>query len=283
MPARKVVTGRSQEPRRRYAEELHRLRIARGLSLRALADAAGWDPSLFKKLESGETPGGPEVAEALDEFYGTPGLLLAMWEMAVGDPTQFKEQYRRYMVLESEAVSLWHFGVSILPGLFQTDAYAREVLALGGYKGKELDQQVAARTGRRMLLEGEDAPPFRALIAEAVLRTPLRDTGAWRQQLDHLLEASERPGIALQVLPDSAGLHGLVSTAVMFLRLTNGTTVAYTENAYRGELIQENAAVERLQRAYDAMRDQALNPAQSRKFILRMLEEVPCEPSTRAE
>jgi hypothetical protein len=200
--------------------------------------------------------------------------------MAVGDLTPFKEQYRRYMILEGEAVSLWHFGVSILPGLLQTDAYAREVLALGGYKGKELDQQVAARTGRRMLLKGQDAPPFRALIAETVLRTPLRDAGAWREQLDYLLEASERPDIILQVLPDSSGLHGLVGTAVMFLRLTDGTTVAYTENAYRGELIEENAAVERLQRAYDAMRDQALNPAESRKFILRMLEEVPCEPST---
>ncbi|MGW0770959.1 helix-turn-helix domain-containing protein [Streptomyces sp. NPDC002671] len=279
MPARRVITGRSQEPRRRYAEELRRLRAAKGLSLRALADAVGWDPSLFKKLESGETLGGPEVAEALDQFYGTPGLLLAMWEMALGDPTQFKEQYRRYMILEAEAMSLWHFGVSILPGLLQTDAYAREVLTLGGYKGEELEQQVAARSGRRMLLEGEDAPPFRALIAEAVLRTPLRDAGAWREQLDHLLEMSERPNITIQVLPDRSGMHGLVSTSVMFLRLTSGTTVAYTENAYRGELIEENAAVERLQRAYDAMRDQALTPAESRKFILRMLEEVPCEPS----
>ncbi|MEU8028088.1 helix-turn-helix transcriptional regulator [Streptomyces sp. NPDC049099] len=280
MPARKAITGRSQEPRKRYAEELRRLRTARGLSLRALADAVGWDPSLFMKLESGKTLGSPEVAEALDEFYGTPGLLLALWELAVGDPTQFKEQYRRYMLLEAEAVSLWHFGVSILPGLLQVDAYAREVLTLGGYRGKELDQQVAARTGRRILLEGEDAPPFRALIAETVLRTPLRDLAAWREQLDYLLEASECPDLTLQVLPDSSGLHGLVGTAVMFLRLTDGTTVAYTENAYRGELIEENAGVERLQRAYDAMRDQALNPAESRKFILRMLEEVPCEPST---
>ncbi|WP_225099596.1 helix-turn-helix transcriptional regulator [Streptomyces sp. CoH27] len=280
MPARRVVTGRSQEPRRRYAEELRRLRTARGLSLRALAEAVGWDPSLFAKLESGETLGSPEVAEALDQFYGTPGLLLAMWEMALGDPAQFKQQYRRYMMLEAEAMSLWHFGVSILPGLLQTDAYAREVLTLGGYKDEELDQQVAARSGRRMLLEGKNAPPFRALIAETVLRTPLRDAGAWREQLEYLLEASERPNITLQVLPNSAGMHGLVSTAVMFLRLTDGTTVAYTENAHRGELIEENAAVEKLQRAYDAMRDQALNPAESRKFILRMLEEVPCDPST---
>ncbi|MGW3460955.1 helix-turn-helix domain-containing protein [Streptomyces olivaceoviridis] len=280
MPMRRVITGRSQEPRRRYAQELRLLRTSRGQSLRELAKAVGWDPSLFRKLESGETPGGPEVAEALDKHYGTPGLLLAMWEMAVADPTQFKEQYRRYMTLEAEAVSLWQYSVSILPGLLQTDAYAREVLALGGYKAAELDQQVTARTGRRLLLEGGDAPPFRAVIAETTLRTPLHDKTAWQEQLDYLLEVSERPNIRLQALPDRSGLHGLVSTDVMFLRLTSGTTVAYTENAHRGELVEENAAVERLQRAYDAMRDQALGPAESRKFILRVLEEVPCEPAT---
>ncbi|MEV6739309.1 helix-turn-helix transcriptional regulator [Streptomyces sp. NPDC051104] len=279
MPPRRVITGRSQEPRRRFAEELRLLRTERGVSLRELAKVVGWDPSQFGKMESGQTLGGPEVVQALDQYYGTPGLLLALWELAVGDPSQFKEQYRRYMMLEAEAVSLWHFGVSILPGLLQTEGYAREVLALGGAKGEELNQQIEARTGRRKLLEGEDAPPFRALLAEAVLRTPLRDRQVWRQQLEYLLEASERPHITIQVLPQGSGLHGLVSTAVMFLRLLDGKTVAYTENAHRGELIEENSSVELLQRAYDAMRDVALNPAESRKFVLRMLEEVPCERS----
>ncbi|MGW1164861.1 helix-turn-helix domain-containing protein [Streptomyces sp. NPDC002550] len=280
MPARKVVTGRSQEPRRRYAEELHRLRTSRGLSLRGLANAVGWDPSLFKKLESGETLGSPEVAEALDEHYGTPGLLLAMWEMAVGDPTQFKEQYRRYMVLEAEAVSLWHYAVSAPPGLLQTAGYAREALAAGWIREHELDQQVEARLGRRQLLEREDPPLFRVILSEAVLRTSLRDAGAWREQLEHLAEAAERPNITLQVLPFSAGPHGLMNTAVKFLRLADGRTVAYTENDLRGELVEENASVEELQRRYDAMRDLGLPPTESHKFILRMLEEVPCEPST---
>ncbi|AOR33526.1 transcriptional regulator [Streptomyces fodineus] len=280
MPQRRVVTGRSQEPRMRFAEELRLLRTERGLSLRKLAEEVGWDASQFGKMESRRTLGSPEVVQALDQYYGTPGLLVTLWELAVADPKQFKEQYRGYMELEAEAVSLWHYGVSILPGLLQTDGYAREVLALGGYEGEELDRQVEARTGRRNVLEGGDAPPFRALIAEAVLRTPLRDAGEWREQLDYLLEASERRNVTVQVLPQNSGLHGLVSTAVMFLRLLDGQTVAYTENAHRGELIEEVSSVELLQRAYDAMRDLALNPAASRKFILRMLEEVPCEPST---
>lgn len=280
MPQRRVVTGRSHEPRARFAEELRLLRAGKGESLRDLADRLGWDASTLGKMESGRSLGSPELVEALDQHYGTSGMLLALWELAVGDPTQFKEQYRRYMVLETEAHSLWHFGVSTVHGLLQADGYARELLALGGAKGEELDQQVEARTGRRKLLEEEDAPVFRAVLAEAVLRTPLRDAGAWREQLEHLLEAAQWPNVTIQVLPQDAGMHGLVSSDVMFLKLLGGRTVVYLENALRGELVEEITSVERLHRAYDAMRDLALNPAESRKFILRMLEESPCEPST---
>ncbi|MFH9469054.1 helix-turn-helix domain-containing protein [Streptomyces clavifer] len=280
MPTRRAVTGRSREPRARFAEELRLLRTARGHSLRQLGERLGWDWSLFGKMEKGETVGGPEVVQALDTHYGTPGLLLALWELAVSDQTQFKERYRRYMALEAEATSLWHFAVSVLPGLLQTPGYAREVLAAGGIKEPELTQQVEARMGRRELLEGAGAPPFRTILSEAALRTPLRDFGQWRGQLEYLAELGERDEVTVQVLPFRVGPHGLDSTDVWFLRLAGGRTIAYTENAYRGELIEADGPVERLQRAYDAVRDLALTPGESRKFILRMLEEVPCDPST---
>ncbi|MFI5522388.1 helix-turn-helix domain-containing protein [Streptomyces platensis] len=280
MPPRRAVTGRSQEPRQRYAEELRLLRTQKGDSLRQLGEALGWDWSLFGKMESGQTIGGPEVAEALDQYYGTSRLLLTLWELAAGDPTQFRERYRRYMTLERGAVGLWQYSVSRPPRLLQTDEYARDALAGGGLSGQELNQQVEARTGRRKLLEGDDPPPFRAILSEAVLRTSLRDARAWREQLAHLAGTSKHSNIALQVLPFSAGPHGLTSTDVMFLRLPDGRTVAYAETDVGGELIEETGRVECLHRAYDAVRDMALPPAESRKFITRMLEEAPCEPST---
>ncbi|MFJ5277285.1 helix-turn-helix domain-containing protein [Streptomyces parvulus] len=279
MPQRRAITGRSQEPRARFAEELRLLRHGRGVSLRGVAEAVGWDASQFGKMENGHTLGGPEIVEALDQYYGTGGMLLTLWELAVADPTQFREQYRRYMILEAEATSLWHYAVSAPPGLLQTAGYAREALAVGWLTGPELEQQVEARLGRRQLLEGEAPPPFRVILSEAVLRTSLRDAAAWREQLAHLAEMAERANITLQVLPFNAGPHGLMNTAVKFLRLPNGRAVAYTENDLRGELVEENGSVELLQRRYDAMRDLALSPAESREFILRTLEEAPCEPS----
>ncbi|QEV08810.1 helix-turn-helix domain-containing protein [Streptomyces prasinus] len=280
MAQRRAITGRSQEPRQRFAEELRTLRAASGTSLRALGERLGWDWSLFGKMEKGETLGSPEVVQALDTHYGTPGLLLALWELAAGDHTQFRERYRRYMALEAEAVSLWHFAVSVLPGLLQTPGYAREVLTAGGLRGKELDQQVDARMGRRELLDGEQAPPFRTILSEAVLRTPLRDVGEWREQLEHLADMTERPNVRVHVLLQSAGVHGLLSADVWYLLLPEGRTVAYTENGYQGELIEEPSPVVRLQKTYDAVRDLALTPAESRKFILRRLEEVTCDRQT---
>jgi hypothetical protein len=247
MPPRRVVTGRSQEPRRRFAEELRLLRTERGESLRELGKVLGWDWSLFGKMESGQTLGSPEVVEALDQHYGTPGLLLALWELAVADPAQFKERYRRYMTLEAEAVSMWHYGGGTLHGLLQTPEYARELLAAGGLRGDELDAQIEARTGRREVLLSDCAPQFRTIVSEAVLRTPLPDPEKWHAQLEHLVHMGQRHNVTIHVLPLSAGLHALTNTDTIFLRGADGCTVAWVETGYSGELVQETAAVERLQ------------------------------------
>ena len=162
MPARRVVTGRSQEPRRRFAEELRLLRAAKGDSLRQLEEVLGWTASTFGKMEGGQSLGSPEVVEALDQHYGTGSMLLTLWELAVADPSQFKEQYRRYMTLEAEAVGLWQYSVSTPPGLLQTAGYAREALAGGRPQGRGVGAaDRGTHSGGRKVLEGSDAPPFR--------------------------------------------------------------------------------------------------------------------------
>lgn len=277
MPPRKATTGRSQSPRQRFAEELRSLRTESGESLRRMADRLGWDWSLFGKMENGETIGGPEVAIALDHYYGMRGGLLALWELALGDPTQFKEQYRRYMALEAEAVGLWHYAVSVLPGLLQTKGYATELLAAGGLEGEALTRQVDARTGRAALLTGEGAPRFRTILSEAVLRTRLMNLTEWQRQLEHLMAMGEQSNIIVQVIPLTSGLHGLTNTNTMFLRTSDARTIAWVETGYSGSLVESTKDVERLQLAYDAVRDLALSPPESRTFILRMLEEVSCD------
>lgn len=280
MSQRRTVTGLSRQPRARFAEELKALREANGDSLRQLGEKVGWDFSLFGKMENGHTLGSAEVVQALDQYFGTGKLLVTLWELALGDKAEFKEQYREYMGLEAEALSLWHFGLSSIPGVLQTRGYATEILAAGGIKGEMLSRQVEARLDRGEMLAAEDAPRFRTILYESVLRLVLRDPGSWREQLEHLVGMSERPNVTVQVLPFSAGPFGLMNTDAMFLGLSDGRVVAYTENDLQGELIEGGGQIERLQSAYDAMRDLALSPAESRGFIGGMLEEAPCDPST---
>ncbi|MFI1352537.1 helix-turn-helix domain-containing protein [Streptomyces sp. NPDC020898] len=280
MAQRRTVTSRSQEPRARFAEELKALRERSGDSLRQLGDKVGWDFSMFGKMENGHTLGSADVVVALDQYFGTDTFLVTLWELALGDKSEFKEEYREYMRLESEAVSLWHFGVTRIPGMLQTRGYATEVLAAGDIRGEELARQVEARLSRAELLTRAGGPHFRTILYEAALRMALRERGAWREQLDHLLEAAEHPCVTVQVLPFSAGPCSLDSTDVMFLKLPNGRVLAYTETAHRGELIEEHTALDRLQPAYDAIRDLALSPAESRRFIGQMREEAPCDSST---
>lgn len=280
MPRRLSITGMSQEPRERFRQVIKDLREKRRLSFRELARQLGWDQSLLSRLESGATIGSPQVAMGLDTFYKTTPLVLTLWELAAADKHQFRPQYRPYMEYEAKAVALSQFSPSRVPGLLQTEAYAREALAAGGFEGEELEQQVEARIGRQSTLEAEDPPVFRAILSEASLRNSLRDPAAWREQLERLLEASELPNVTIRVLPFGMGLHGLDTTDVMFLRLLDGRTVAYTENDLDGELVEETSKAEYLFRAYDAVCDLAQTPAESRAFILRLLEEVPCDPST---
>ncbi|MET7796868.1 helix-turn-helix domain-containing protein [Streptomyces decoyicus] len=277
MPPRRAVTGRSQEPRQRFVEELRLLRAQKGDSLRQLGEVLGWDWSLFGKMEAGQTLGGPEVAQALDQHYGTKDLLLTLWELAAGDPKQFKERYRHFMTLEAAATGIQQYSPAVVPGLLQTEMYARRLLILGGLPlGAELDQQVDARMNRREILTGDGAPQFRAILDETVLRRALLEREEWQEQLKHLIEVAEHPNVTLQVLPFAAGLRELPNTDTALLRLPEGRTVGWVETGYDGQLVEENVRVERLQFSYDRLRDHALSPRETAEFVLRILEEVTC-------
>ncbi|NEC89561.1 helix-turn-helix transcriptional regulator [Streptomyces sp. SID12501] len=279
MSQRRTVTSRSQEPRARFAEELKALREKSGDSLRQLSEKVGWDFSLFGKMENGHTLGSADVVQALDQYFGADTFLVTLWELALGDQAQYKDQYRTFFQLEAEALSMWHFGLNSVPGVLQTREYATEVLAAGGMQGEELARHVEARLNRGAMLLAEDAPRFRTILYESVLRLMLRDEKVWRQQLEHLLTMSRRPNVTVQVLPFSVGPFGMMNTEAMFLQPADGRSVAYTENDLHGEVIVEGSQIERLQSAYDAMRDLALSPVESRRFIGEMLEEAQCDPS----
>ncbi|AQU67556.1 helix-turn-helix domain-containing protein [Streptomyces niveus] len=278
MGARKSNAGQRPSARQMLAKELARLREESGKSLATLGEETTYDRAYLHKLETGTRVGSPEVIAALSAVYGTGEQLLMLWQLAREDA--FADKYKRFMQLEAKATVRYEHAVGAIPGLLQTEGYAREVFeATRARDENDLSEEIAARLGRQELLQREDAQHFRAVLDESVLRRRTRDPKEWTKQLEHLLEACQLPNVTLQVLPFDAGPHGLMGTSVTILWLPDGKAVAYTEDAHSGQLIEDPSEVEKLRLSYDLLRDLALSPRDSVAFIERLLEEnKPCAP-----
>lgn len=282
MPPRNPISEHSQQsPRAVLATELARLRAESHWSLRELADKVGWDHTHLHAMEQGKTLGGPELVEALDMVYGTTPLLMRLWELAKQGAV-FREKYVRYMELEAEAVSVEHYAGAFLPGVFQTEAYARALLWSTPHRPgdvAELERQLEGRMGRKDMLYRDSAPHLRAILDEPVLRRPLLDPGEWQGQLLHLVEMAQLPHVSVEVLPFSVGLHDLLDGALTLLRRPDGSATAWLESSKSGELFENTEDVERLRLSYDALRGLALSPRESVAFIERVMEDsTPCDP-----
>ncbi|MFJ6601516.1 helix-turn-helix domain-containing protein [Streptomyces lydicus] len=252
--------------------ELRRLREASGRSLAQLAEETNYDRTYLHRLETGERLSKLPVMEALDAVYGTGELLVRLWRLARQDA--FMDRYKLFMQHEANSTIMHKYMLGI-PGLLQTEGYARSVFASAPMPvdPDELDELVAARMGRQELLRASPPPCVRVILDEAAFMRPPRDAQIWRDQLVHLVEASRRPGITLQVLRFAAGPHDLVGGSLSLLWMADGTAVAYLEGNKSGDLIDDPSEVAQYRLSYDRVRDMALSPQDSASFVEQLLED----------
>ncbi|MFC9750921.1 helix-turn-helix domain-containing protein [Streptomyces niveus] len=278
MGARKPNAGQRPSARQMLAKELARLREESGKSLATLGEETTYDRAYLHKLETGARVGSPGVIAALSAAYGTGDRLTMLWQLAREDA--FADKYKRFMELEAKATVRYEYAAGVIPGLLQTEGYAREVLqAARPRDDNDLAEQVAARLGRQDLLRGDDPPHYRAVLDESVLRRGGGDPKEWRIQLTHLVTVSQLPNVTIQVLPFAAGLHALMGTSLTILWLPDGKAVAYTEDQHSGQLLESAKDVEDLRLSYDLLRDLALSPRESVAFIKRLMEDgTSCAP-----
>jgi hypothetical protein len=174
-----------------------------------------------------------EVCRRLDEAWGTGGLLerIYFYATAAHNPDWFLE-YLRY---KAHALMIRIHEVSWIPGLLQTEEYARAVLTAG--RSAQVDEQVAARLGRQQILTSDDPPHVSVLIDEnALLR--LKGKPFARGQLAKLLEAADHPNVIIRVVPLSSGLHIGLNGPFEILATPSGD-IAYTDAAIGGRLVTE--------------------------------------------
>ncbi|MCX4699740.1 helix-turn-helix transcriptional regulator [Streptomyces sp. NBC_01373] len=267
------VDAQGESGRAVLGRTLRFLREKEGKSLGQLADETGYDKSYLSRLESGERLSKVTVMEDLDGYYGCGDLLVHHWKAARLDA--FKDQYKEFMKLESTARVMRKFSLGV-PGLLQTEDFTREVLSKAQTTAdvdEWVEEQVAARLGRQYLLRQEPQPDVRIILDEFAFRRPAVSAQTWHDQLVHLEAAALWSNVTLQVLPFSAGAHHHMNGSLTLLWQRDGSAVAYKEGNGCNRLIEDPDEVLRNRLSYDRLRDLALAPSDSLKFIRRVLKE----------
>jgi transcriptional regulator with XRE-family HTH domain len=275
--------------RRRLAAELRSIREGMGRSGDAVAAKLGWSPSKISRYERAKTSLRPQEVERLLDFYKITGdRRKALLELAE-DATQkgwweeyantLSEDYQQFIGLEHEATSMaiWH--VDVVPGLFQTEAYARQIIS--SYSRVEpvapgmIGRLVRVRMRRQQVLD-RDKLQVSIVLDESVLKRRIGDENIMYEQLQRLAEEADRPNVSLQILPLDAQ-HTVVGES--FVIFGFGTDldpllqdVVSTEQMRSGFIVEGERETYLHRIAFQMLSFASLDPVSSKALIVETAE-----------
>jgi transcriptional regulator with XRE-family HTH domain len=266
---------------RRLGRELRRLRGARGWNLDAAAAELHCSSSRVSRIESGEIkPRAGDVMELLHAygipFDGEPGESLLTLARDLGQfgwwqrLDALSSRYATYIAYEAEAVELHNFEPTLVPGLLQTEAYARVIVSVGRETDADaIEQHVHARLTRQDLLTRQPVPlRLNAILSEAALVTEVGSPEILREQLRHIVEVSLLPNVRTQVLRFAAGAPIATHGGFVVLSLEKDEPpLGYIETLAGGFFLETSRDIDRLNLMYDHFRTLAMSPSESIEFI----------------
>lgn len=262
---------------RTIGRQVRLLRERAGLTQRELGDRLGYGEDLISSLERGRRTPQPEFLAAADELLGAGGLLRAATEdvarakarARVKHPAWFND----YAQLERKAVEISFFSTLTVPGLLQTEAYARTTFMVRQPLLDEatIEHRVAARLARQEILTHWPAPMVSAVIDESVLRRSMGGDKVRREQLQQLLRLGRLRSTTIQILPMACEDHAALEGPFILLTPKGKQTVAYVEVQSVNRLITDPEEVRILAARYGCVRGQALSPYESLVLIEKML------------
>ncbi|HEY0699507.1 MAG TPA: helix-turn-helix transcriptional regulator [Micromonospora sp.] len=221
-----------------------------GETAESLAEQVGVDPKTASRWVSQDRVPHPRHRKAAAAVLGRE--IGDLWPQVVR--RRERSWFRSWAVIEQEATALRSFEPAVLPGLLQTEEYARAVLGSGPLAGDEVDGYVAGRLERQLAVFGRPRPPLTVFVVdEMALRRG--DPEIMRPQLDHLVAMAARPFVMLHVLPLTAGLHPGQAGAFVVASLPGGEDVGYIDDQESGRVTRDVAA---LWRTWDTVRSVAL-------------------------
>ncbi|WP_431977552.1 helix-turn-helix domain-containing protein [Micromonospora haikouensis] len=247
--------------------ELRLFRASLKVSQEEFGRVIGYSGSHVSSVETGGRPPTTEYMRAIDDRYdldGRFGRMLRELAKLDADPAWLRE----WLQFEREATTLRWFELSYVPGLLQTERYARATLAGGRFTAEEVERIVASRMDRLAVLERDQPPQLIAVLDESLLRRPVLDQpGLMAEQLDHLAAQAAREHIQVHVVPADAGMYLGLAGQFIIAELPDGARVAYADNQLRAQIVDTSGDIARLAKTWELVRNEALSRRQSIELI----------------
>lgn len=259
-----------------FGAELRRRRVAAGMSQDQLGQAINFSAALVGRVEVGERMPSPDLAGRCDDVLATGGLFAHLRQSMDSDMHAYPAWFREFVEREREATSIREFSALAIPGLLQTDDYARALFRAckPADTDEEIEQHVQARLERQRILDRPKPPMFWVVVDEGLLRRPVGGAVVFHRQLARLAEVARHPGVVLQVMPFGAGGHAGLLGEFTLLGLADGREMAYTESVQSARLIEQPDEVAAFNLAFDMVRAVALSPEASIDFLGKAQGEI---------
>jgi transcriptional regulator with XRE-family HTH domain len=279
--------------RRRLAAELRRLRERAGLLGEEAASRLGWSASKLSRIETSKTGIKQDDLRLLLDLYrvdeGHRAEVLALARespktASVDDAAiaSFRPGYGEFVYAEAEAIRLWNWESQVVPGLLQTEDYARGVMqgwySMFNLPPAELGVQVEARMRRKLVLTRDQPLDLSTVIDESVIRRRFGDNSVMRHQLEQLAEASDMPNVEVRVLP-LGGDHPTGAGSFAYMQFSQEYDVpqpdiVYVEQLDNNPYIGDIAETNKYRVAFEHLRAAALTPAESRDLIVSTARQI---------
>lgn len=268
--------------RRQLIAELKRLREAAGMTQEDVAERLDWHATKVFRIETGRTGPHPnDVRVMLDVFGVTDRAERDALVQLAKDARQrgwwysyrdvLPSRYEFFIGLEEEAASIQTFELAVVPGLLQTEDYAR-ALARGGpleLSPDEIERRVEVRMTRQRVLAKPDRPQLWAILDESAIRRVVGGPEVMRAQLQHLLGQGEHGKTTIQVVPYSVGAHPGTASSFIVLGFAdpNEIDVVYMETIGGNMSVDKPEEVRHYTTAFDHLRAVALSPDYTRAML----------------
>ncbi|MFD7164057.1 helix-turn-helix domain-containing protein [Streptomyces violascens] len=257
-----------------FGRQMKRFRVRAGMDRAQLGSRTGYSASTIASYEQGRRIPSGKCITQLDEVLGAHGVLTEFIEEM--ERAQFPAFFQDAAVLEKTAVALHVFAVQAVPGLLQTEDYARAVFTMRRpVLGQEtIEQRVTARLARQAIFERRPAPTISFVMEESVLHKGLGGRAVKRGQLEQILLIGQRRNVDIQVMPDDREEHAALSGRFTLIETTEGRRIAYVEAYKSSRLFTDRSTVREVEERYGLLRAQALSPRESLALIEKLLGET---------